>query len=159
MFSGRFFRAFNIWRKPHGIVGMQKEKCLCAALHGTVELFRRVLDRCAPGEHAGHMELPHPEEEDLKICVSGTILTLAAALDKPKHAALLLERGWDVNSGAPASAQAVHDAQRLIFGRTDSNIICETLAQRACLCLALGLRSDADDSAGMARELLILIFN
>ena len=199
------------------LAGMQAEKCLCAALNGTVKLFRGALDRCAPGEHAGHMELPHPEDEDLTIHVSGTFLTLAAALDKPKHAALLLERGWDVNSGAPASAQAIQDAQHLIFGRTDSNITCETLtqqllgfeaetrwsvayatplaativmgsvntakvllahrgvkklespavcraailalhgtrAQRACLRLALGLRSDADDSAGMARELLI----
>lgn len=196
--------------------GKRAGECLCAALDCTPKLFGEILERCEPGEYAASRELSHPEQKDRSIRVNGTILTLAAALDRPRHAELLLKRGWDANSASPASVQALFDADGggMMSDRANAGMICGwndlkllgtdweweiehvtpfaaatafgsartarlllahgcakelestavcraaivalhgTRAQRACLRLALGLNSAADDYDGMARELL-----
>lgn len=193
----------------------QAAECLFFALSCTPRLFGEVLEHCEPGEYVWTDKLPYPGQESLCINASGTILMLAAAMDRPRHMERLLERGWDVNSGAPASEQARQIAQNHheSYGRADGSIFCdrwdnadysligwkikratplaaaivcgsmsavkallrhggvwrqESAAvccagvialhglpeQRACLRLALGLGSAADDPDGMTREFL-----
>lgn len=81
--------------------------CLSAALHCSPELFRTVLAHCEPGEYAATEQWRLDTMFDRYVNVTGTILTLAAAMDKVKHMRVLLDHGWDVNSASPASAQAL----------------------------------------------------
>lgn len=82
-------------------------ECLSAALHCSPELFRAVLEHCEPGEYAAAEQWRLDTMFDRYVNVTGTILTLAAAMDKVKHMRVLLDHGWDVNSASPASAQAL----------------------------------------------------
>lgn len=81
-------------------------ECLSAALQCSPELFRAVLEHCAPGEYAATEQWKLNWIFDRYVHVEGTILTLAAAMNKVKHMRILLDHGWDVNSASPASAQA-----------------------------------------------------
>ncbi len=106
------YAALRKLREP--LSGRQAEACLTNALSCTPKLFREILEHCEPGEYANSMKLTRrSEREEQFFRVHGTILTLAAALDKPEHAAILLEKGWDANARAPASIQALlHDREK-----------------------------------------------
>ena len=126
-------------------------ECLSAALHCSPELFRAVLEHCAPGEH-GATEQWKLGRATRYVNVTGTILTLAAAMNKVEHMRILLRRGWDVNSDSPASAQAllclgwsgqpffVPDGlpgsgvqqSRLTFGAAEYNSYQKTIARPLC---------------------------
>lgn len=217
IFCENYSAAYGVLRRLNEpLSGARASECLFHALSCTPRLFGEILERCEPGEYAWIEEMPYPWLEDLlRIDVSGTILTLAAAMDRPQHMELLLEAGWDVNSATPASEQALWDIpkERMPSGRNDGGIFvrnrndlddasmgwkikrvtplaaaivcggekavrtllrCEGVKklesaavqragivalhgspeQRACLRLALGLKSGADDRDGMTRELL-----
>ena len=79
--------------------------CLKETLHCSPALFRRVLERCRPGEYAWRITCQDPVTE-ANISVNGTILTLAAALDLPEHVRILLDAGYDVNSAGLESGKA-----------------------------------------------------
>ena len=49
------------------------------------------------------------EDGNHNLSLTGTLLTLAAGMNRPKHAALLLQRGYDCNSNSIASANAISD--------------------------------------------------
>ena len=214
--------AYSTLRRLDGLLsGWDARDCLTGALSCTPRLFGAILECCEPGEYAAtDISVPYPERQDRQLLVSGTLLTLAAAMDRPEHMAILLEKGWDINSAAPTSEQALYDMynpmmfQETGWRRPDSEIRCcaregddaetvpewqilratplaaaivagslgavrllrahggvkgtehpavscaaaeamhGTQRQRECLRLALGLRSRADDTDGMARELL-----
>lgn len=80
------------------------QMCLKQALYCTPKLFRRVLEKCEPGEYREQVRVKLPGGHSA--LVHGTILTLAAALDRPEHVRLLLEAGYDCNSAGMASAAA-----------------------------------------------------
>lgn len=84
--------------------GEEAGECLTAALHGTPNLFRKILSRCAPEENSGRVNIQLTEKQ--RVHVSGTLLTLAAALNKPEHVKTLLDAGYDPNSAGVASAAA-----------------------------------------------------
>lgn len=201
------YSALRRLEKP--LSGVEACQCLTHALSCTPRLFREILERCEPGEYAwSKHRLPHPGRADLHIYVDGTILVLAAAMNRPRHMEILLEKGWDVNSTAPASEQTRYRtrsygsdrdiccskwnelwdgplnweikhgtplAAAIVCGSEDAvktllkrggvkklesaavGLACVIALngspeQRACLRLALGLRSGADDPNGMARE-------
>ena len=100
--------------------GDNAASCLVNALSCTIRAFAAVLDHCAPGEYASSLAItlagtselnaladPPKQQERLRCDVSGTILTLAAALDNHEVVALLLERGWDPNSSSLTSRSAL----------------------------------------------------
>ena len=91
-------------RRTEPLSGAEAKACLNAALLCTPGLFRRVLEQCAPGEYCGDtvVEL----NKDRHAAVYGTMLVLAAALDRPEHVRLLLEAGYDCNSAGASSAKA-----------------------------------------------------
>ena len=103
-------------------------RCLAAALDCTPALFRAVLDHCEAGEYVAERQWQLTDTDigfarPRFVHLNGTILTLAAALDRTEHMKLLLERGWDVNAASPASEQAFLDAGRdayidVAFGMT-----------------------------------------
>lgn len=203
------YSALRRLKEPLSDVG----KCLLDALSCTPKLFRKILEHCEPGEYAWFESLWTSEQDGAYVRVGGTILTLAAALNRPQHMELLLEALWDINSGAPASEQAMYGrnngdmpeskkydfiycsgwscslggmvdwmighstplAAAITCGsekavevllrhggvqKLESAAVCRagvialhgTRKQRACLCLALGLQSSADNPDGMARE-------
>lgn len=84
--------------------GEEAGKCLTAALHATTNLFRKILNRCPPVEYSGHMTIQLSDKQ--RAYVNGTLLTLAAALNKPEHVKTLLNAGYDPNSAGVASAAA-----------------------------------------------------
>lgn len=84
--------------------GEEAGECLTAALHATTNLFRKILNRCPPEEYSGHMTIQLSDKQ--RVHVSGTLLTLAAALNKPEHVKTLLEAGYDPNSAGIESAAA-----------------------------------------------------
>lgn len=118
------YSALRRLEKP--LSGKQAGECLAIALSRTPRLFREILAHCQPGEYVQYDRLPHPEQDGLYLHIKGTILTLAAARDKPRHMELLLEKGWDVNSAAPASAQAVYDycGDMPFLAPSDNSILC-----------------------------------
>ena len=124
--------AYSALRRLDGSLSGEKARdCLRGALSCTPQLFGAILERCEPKEYAEtNFCVPHPEREDRVLLVSGTVLTLAAAKNKPRHMELLLEKGWDVNSAAPASEQALYDVcdgrSWDDWRREDSSIACIT---------------------------------
>ncbi len=103
-------RAYGCLRRlGEPLEGTQAAACLTAALQCSPGLFRAVLDRCAPGEYACVEQWKLENVlHNRYVNVIGTVLTLAAAMDKTAHMRILLGRGWDVNSASPASAEAVN---------------------------------------------------
>lgn len=145
-------KAYNRLRKlDKPIHAKRAGELLSAALQCSPELFRAVLERCEPGEYAATEQWKLDGAFDVYVNVSGTILTLAAAMDKVRHMRVLLERGWDVNSASPASAQAMLRTEwtdqfftpfwspdngfggvaqsRLVLGQGESNFYQKTVAK------------------------------
>ena len=124
--------AYSTLRRLDGLLsGWDARDCLTGALSCTPRLFGAILECCEPGEYAAtDISVPYPERQDRQLLVSGTLLTLAAAMDRPEHMAILLEKGWDINSAAPASEQALYDMynpmmfQETGWRRPDSEIRC-----------------------------------
>ena len=124
--------AYSMLRRLDGLLsGWDARDCLTGALSCTPRLFGAILECCEPGEYAvTDISVPYPERQDRQLLVSGTLLTLAAAMDRPEHMAILLEKGWDINSAAPASEQALYDMynpmmfQETGWRRPDSEIRC-----------------------------------
>ena len=106
--------------------GRMAGDCLCAALECTLKLFCALLDHCAPGEYASITSWKLPTGEGF-VEVKGSILTLAAAMDKTAHMNVLLERGWDVNASSLASVQALREHAPSFFG---SNVPAHTAESR-----------------------------
>ena len=101
-------KAYSRLRKlDQPLAGRQAGECLSAALQCSPELFRALLEHCAPGEYAA-TEQWRLDITGHYVNVTGTILTLAAAMNKVRHMRILLDRGWDVNSTSSASAQALN---------------------------------------------------
>ena len=74
--------------------------CLRQALDCSPELFRQVLDHCAPGEYTDGLTILDGEDiwnSRPRASGRGSILLLAAMADKPDHVRALLEHGWDCN--------------------------------------------------------------
>ena len=76
-------------RRTEPLSGAEARACLNAALLRTPGLFRRVLEQCAPGEYCGDTIVELNKEKHA--AVHGTMLVLAAALDRPEHVRPLLE--------------------------------------------------------------------
>ena len=91
-------------RRTEPLSGAEAKACLNAALLCTPGLFRRVLEQCAPGEYCGDTIVELNKEKHA--AVHGTMLVLAAALDRPEHVRLLLEAGYDCNGAGASSAKA-----------------------------------------------------
>lgn len=68
--------------------------CLRGGLDHSLELFRQVLEHCGPDEYSESCTVGMG---DGFIRVRGSMLLLAAMLDRPHHARLLLEHGYDCN--------------------------------------------------------------
>ncbi len=101
------YGALRRLKEPLG--GAAAAECLCGALDCTPRLFDAILERCEPGEYAAEQGLPAMQGDGVNLRAAGTILTLAAAMDRPKHMEALLQRGWDVNGGSCVSAKALYD--------------------------------------------------
>ena len=84
--------------------GDEAAACLKAALSCSPGVFCRVLERCKLGEYADWVRVELARGRTAY--VRGTMLTLAAALDRPEHVRILLEAGYDCNSAGMASAEA-----------------------------------------------------
>ena len=101
--------------KAYALLGGLKEQlwgeeaaaCLKAALSCSPGVFCRVLERCKPREYAGWVRVELARGR--AAYVRGTMLALAAALNRPEHVRILLEAGYDCNSAGLASAQAFLD--------------------------------------------------
>jgi len=93
--------------EPAQLKGEEARLCLTAALRSTPGLFRKVLSRCPQQEYSGKAELT--PKDGTQACISGTLLVLAAALNRPEHVKILLELGYDPNSAGAASAAAFDD--------------------------------------------------
>jgi len=89
---------------PAQLEGEDARLCLAAALRATPNLFRKVLRHCPPGEYSAQVRLEI--KAGVNAYVYGTLLTLAAAMNRPDHVRILLELGYDPNSAGPASATA-----------------------------------------------------
>lgn len=78
---------------PHRDAG----RCLHKALQDcSEELFRQVLNHCAQGEAVEHTHMPfHQMGWGIQGC--GSMLLLAAMMDRPKQATMLLKKGYDCN--------------------------------------------------------------
>lgn len=104
--SRRYAKA-HAWLNRQGSVQLRDEDasiCLTAALHATPNLFRKVLSRCPQREYSGKVRME--VKEGVFAYVHGTMLTLAAALNRPEHVRILLQTGYDPNSSGSASATA-----------------------------------------------------
>lgn len=101
----RYAAAYALLRRRTELLsGEEARECLNGALLCTPALFRRVLEQCAPGEYSGHAIVK--QSKNRYAAVRGTMLVLAAALDRPEHVRLLLEAGYDCNSAGASSAKA-----------------------------------------------------
>lgn len=82
--------------------------CLLRALQdGSAELFGTLLDHCAVEEYVNFWQL-YTEKDSLHNGINGygTLLMLAAMMDRPRHAAILLQAGFDCNGAGLAVAAA-----------------------------------------------------
>lgn len=82
-------------REP--LSGRGTSLCLHRALDRSPELFRQVLEHCTPVEFADSFYW-REDDAQWEAWGRGFILLIAAAMDRPLHARLLLEHGYDCNS-------------------------------------------------------------
>lgn len=94
--------------------GRMAGDCLCAALACTLKLFCALLDHCAPGEYASETSWKLPTGEGF-VEVKGSILTLAAAMDKTAHMNVLLEQ-YALIPAAIADLCSVQEFERRLKG-------------------------------------------
>ena len=102
---GRYPRAYAMLRRRTELMARSEaELCLQAALYRSPLLFRSLLEKCVPGEHTGSVLVKLGEDTEAQ--VDGTLLVLAAALDRPDLVRILLEAGYDCNSAGLATQEA-----------------------------------------------------
>lgn len=102
---GRYPSAYAMLRKrTELLIRSEAEPCLQAALYRSPLLFRSLLEKCVPGEHTGSVLVKLGEDTEAQ--VDGTLLVLAAALDRPDLVRILLEAGYDCNSAGLATQEA-----------------------------------------------------
>ena len=107
LLESRQYAKAHAWLNRQGSVQLGNEDAsiyLTAALHATPNLFRKVLSRCPQREYSGKVRME--VKEGVFAYVHGTMLTLAAALNRPEHVRILLQAGYDPTSAGPASATA-----------------------------------------------------
>lgn len=99
-------RAYALLRKrTEPLMGAAAQKCLEAALGATPRLFQRVLEGSREREYEGQAQL---RLDDRRVVhVYGTLLSAAAALDRPEHVRILLEAGYDCNSAGLSTAEGM----------------------------------------------------
>lgn len=87
-------------------------RCLRKALQDcSVETFRQVLKHCVQGETVDQVHMPvHQMGWGIQGC--GSMLLLAAMMDRPKQAAMLLEKGYDCNGAGLTLADALQKGGR-----------------------------------------------
>ena len=104
------------------------------ALDCPAKLFRRVLERCPPGEYT-ELYAWRGERHETTIRARGSFLLLAAAKNRPQHVRVLLERGYDCN-GAGIGLDWRLQAARTING--------DAVPPYDRYCAACGNRLDVD---------------
>jgi len=99
-------RAFEELEKLQEPLSLQDSaRCLLKAMRDcSVELFRQILEHSGPGECTEQHHLFQPKNLGWGIHGHGSMVTMAAMMDRPRQAALLLEHGYDVNGGGLAVA-------------------------------------------------------
>lgn len=139
------------------LAGEESRICLVEALHtgASPELFRKIITKCPYTEHSGRMEWKLTEQ--ITVTAKGTLLTLAAALNRPEHVKVLLEAGYDPNSASLESVAAfqlgdfsaeggaavcggrgAESGNKLSFrGRLEGEILCATPLAAAVACGSL----------------------
>ena len=105
----RAYQQLKWLEKP--LEGSLAGQCLTEALSCTVNLFEAVLDACSPGEYACRVQWRN-ENICAFVNLEGTILTLAAGMNRVEHMKRLLERGYSVNGD---SIRAI-EAMEKVFG-------------------------------------------
>lgn len=87
-------------------------RCLNKAMRDcSAELFRQVLEHSPQGEAADHFHMQfQPCQQGVRGC--GSMLLLAAVLDRPQQAAMLLEKGYDCNGAGLNVANALQQDGR-----------------------------------------------
>ena len=99
--------AYNILNSlEEPLSGQEAGQCLAEALGCSPGLFASIHGACAPGEYAGKL-LWESETTSCFAEARGTLLLLAAAMNKPEIVKYLLRRGYDVNGASYASIQAM----------------------------------------------------
>ena len=89
-----YSRSYALLKKlDKPLYGQEAGEHLSAALHCSPKLFRAVLEHCSPGEYAATEQWKLPVLNTRYVNLTGTILTLAAAMNKPAHISILLRRG------------------------------------------------------------------
>lgn len=87
-------------------------RCLRKALQDcSLELFRQVLEHSAAGEAVEFFHMPL-RQKGWGIHGCGSVLLLSAMLNRPKQAALLLEKGYNCNGAGLKLAGALHQDGR-----------------------------------------------
>ena len=90
-------------------------QALCSA---PPQVFAELLDYLPHGEYTGRATVPAPwmpgngrrRHHRWEVRMEGTLTLLAAAKNRPAHLAVLLGRGYDVNSASLTAAAALEDA-------------------------------------------------
>lgn len=78
-------------------------RCLHKAMQDcSVELFRQILEHSEPGECTEQYHIYQAKNPGWGIHCHGSMVTMAAVVDRPRQAALLLEHGCDANGGGLA---------------------------------------------------------
>jgi len=114
-------------------------RCLQKALQdGSVELFRKILEHCEAGESTGQYLMPR-ETPGWGMQCHGSLVTLAAMMDRPRQTVLLLERGYDVNGSGLNVADYLRqdgklwgDEAPLPYARFCGSAGCQIVLQREC---------------------------
>lgn len=141
--------------------GRDADCCLRKALECSPELFLRVLEHCEPGEHAERYILWADGKHRFYILGQGSLLLLAAMMDRPQHVRLLLERGYDCNGAGLEIAYhmaqehvggtvpyygkccGVQGSSLHVYGRQEhQSIVCATPLAAALLCGSLGAAAE-----------------
>ena len=98
--EGNYPRAYAILRRlTEPLKGDMAADCLIHSFSRTDRLFRAVLDHLSPEVRTGSMSAAAPNGAHL--AVTGSLLTVAAALGSETHVKALLARGFDINAAAP----------------------------------------------------------
>lgn len=103
----RAYQQLKWLEKP--LEGEAAGRCLTEALSCTVNLFEAVLDACAPGEYVCQVQWRN-ENICAFVHLEGTILTLAAGMNRVEHMKRLLERGYSVNGDSIRAIEAMEKA-------------------------------------------------
>ena len=143
---------------PEPLEGQDAGRCLRQALDCPPELFRQVLEHCAPGEYIYGLTIEKDADGRNRasyIFGRGSLLLLAAMADRPAHVRVLLEHGYDCNgaglelaanrdfmgNSAPAYGTyggTCHNVLQVHGPAWEADVSCATPLSAALLCGSLG---------------------